>query len=49
MVEEMTAEDIQVLREREGVSQAVFARCLSVSTNYLSRLERGAKRQAARR
>ena len=43
-VEEMTAKDIQALREREGVSQAVFARCLNVTTNYVSQLERGAKR-----
>lgn len=43
-VEEMTATEIQDLREREGVSQAVFARCLNVTTNYVSQLERGAKR-----
>jgi len=42
-IEEMTATDIQALREREGVSQAVFARCLNVTTNYVSQLERGAK------
>jgi putative transcriptional regulator len=40
----MTAKDILSLREREGVSQAVFARCLNVTTNYVSQLERGAKR-----
>jgi putative transcriptional regulator len=43
-VEDMTGEDIQALREREGVSQAVLARCLNVTTNYISQLERGAKR-----
>lgn len=43
-VEEMTAKDVLALREREGVSQAVFARCLNVTTNYVSQLERGAKR-----
>jgi putative transcriptional regulator len=43
-VEKMTAKDILALREREGVSQAVFARCLNVTTNYISQLERGAKR-----
>ncbi len=43
-VEHMTGEDIQALREREGVSQAVLARCLNVTTNYVSQLERGAKR-----
>jgi putative transcriptional regulator len=44
VVEEMTAEDIQALREREGVSQAVFARCLNLTANYVSQLERGTKR-----
>ncbi len=43
-IEDMTADDIAALREREGVSQAVFARCLNVTTNYVSQLERGAKR-----
>lgn len=43
-IEDMTAKDILALREREGVSQAVFARCLNVTTNYISQLERGAKR-----
>ncbi len=44
MVEALSATDIQALREREGVSQAVFARCLNVTTNYVSQIERGAKR-----
>ena len=44
LVEDMSAEDIQALRRREGVSQAVFARCLNVTTNYVSQIERGAKR-----
>jgi putative transcriptional regulator len=43
-VEAMTAKDIRALRAREGVSQAVFARTLNVTTNYVSQLERGAKR-----
>ena len=43
-VEDLSATDIQTLREREGVSQAVFARCLNVTTNYVSQIERGAKR-----
>ena len=43
-VVDMTATDILALREREGVSQAVFAHCLNVTTNYISQLERGAKR-----
>lgn len=40
----LSAEEILALREREGVSQAVFARCLNVTTNYISQIERGAKR-----
>jgi len=32
------------LRERAGVSQSVMAKCLNVTTNYVSQLERGAKR-----
>jgi putative transcriptional regulator len=36
--------DIHALRQREGVSQAVFARCLNLTTNYVSQLERGTKR-----
>lgn len=43
-VEALTAKDIQALRKREGVSQAVFARCLNVTTNYVSQLERGEKK-----
>jgi putative transcriptional regulator len=36
--------DIQALREREGVSQAVLARHLNVGTKLVSDWERGAKR-----
>ena len=43
-VDEMTAQDIQKIREAEGVSQAVFALALNVTTNYISQLERGIKR-----
>ncbi|MGO8954119.1 MAG: helix-turn-helix domain-containing protein [Rhodomicrobium sp.] len=43
-VEELSSADIVALREREGVSQAVFARALNVTTNYVSQMERGAKR-----
>jgi putative transcriptional regulator len=43
-VDDLTAKDIQALRERAGVSQSVMARCLNVTTNYVSQLERGAKR-----
>jgi putative transcriptional regulator len=40
----MAPRGIQALRQREGVSQAVFARCLNLTTNYVSQLERGTKR-----
>ncbi len=43
-VEELSGRDIVALREREGVSQAVLARALNVTTNYVSQMERGAKR-----
>jgi DNA-binding transcriptional regulator YiaG len=36
----------QALREREGVTQSVLAHILNVTTNYVSQLERGAKRPA---
>jgi putative transcriptional regulator len=32
------------LREDAGVSQAVFARALNVTADYVSKIERGAKR-----
>ena len=43
-VEDMAPHDIHALRQREGVSQAVFARCLNLTANYVSQLERGTKR-----
>ena len=43
VVEPLSARDIQKLRSREGVSQAVFARCLNVTTTYVSQIERGEK------
>ena len=42
-VEPLTAKDIQRLRKKAGVSQAVFARCLNVTTTYVSQIERGEK------
>jgi putative transcriptional regulator len=45
-IEDLSAKQIQALRERAGVSQSVFARVLNVTTNYVSQLERGAKRPA---
>ena len=42
-IEPLSARAIQKIRAREGVSQAVFARCLNVTTTYISQLERGEK------
>ena len=38
---EVTAKDIVAIREREHMSQAVFARLLDVTTGTLSKWERG--------
>jgi putative transcriptional regulator len=43
-VEPMAAVEIQKLRQREGVSQAVFAHYLNVGTKLVSDWERGVKR-----
>jgi putative transcriptional regulator len=43
-VEDLTATDIVAMREKAGVSQAVFARALNVTPDYVSKIERGAKR-----
>jgi putative transcriptional regulator len=43
-IEAMSGEDIQTLRKREGVSQAVFAHHLNVRTKLVSDWERGVKR-----
>lgn len=40
----ITGEEIRKVREQAHLSQAVFARCLNVTTGYVSQLERGAKR-----
>jgi len=40
----MSGEDIRKLREDAHLSQAVFARYLNLTTDYVSKLERGAKR-----
>ncbi len=45
-VRPIRARDIRALRERERVSQAVFARYLNVSTGLISQWERGEKRPA---
>ncbi len=43
-VEQMSPERIRELREREKVSQAVFARYLNVSPGLVSQWERGLKK-----
>jgi putative transcriptional regulator len=40
----MSGEEIQALRQREGISQAVLARHINVGTKLVSDWERGAKR-----
>jgi putative transcriptional regulator len=42
-VRPLTAQEIRALREREGASQAVFARYLNVTTGLVSQWERGEK------
>ncbi len=42
-VRPLTPDEIRALREREGVSQAVFARYLNVTTGLISQWERGEK------
>jgi putative transcriptional regulator len=39
-------EEVRAIRENAGLSQAVFAALLNLTTGYLSELERGAKRPA---
>jgi putative transcriptional regulator len=39
----LTPAEIRALREREGASQAVFARYLNVTTGLISQWERGEK------
>ena len=42
-VRPLAPEEIRSLREREGASQAVFARYLNVTTSLISQWERGEK------
>ena len=42
-VKPISAEEIREVREQAHLSQAVFARCLNVTTGYVSQLERGTK------
>jgi putative transcriptional regulator len=43
-VQPLSPDEIRELREREGASQAVFARHLNVTTGLVSQWERGEKR-----
>jgi putative transcriptional regulator len=43
-VEDLSPSEIRALRERERASQAVFASYLNVTTNLVSKWERGQKR-----
>jgi putative transcriptional regulator len=43
-VEELSARDIVKMREKAGVSQAVFAQALNITTDYVSKIERGEKK-----
>jgi putative transcriptional regulator len=43
-VEKLSPRQIQALREREGVSQKVFARYLNVPVTLISQWERGERR-----
>ena len=42
-VENLSASEIAAVRKREGVSQAVFAKYLNVTTGLVSQWERGEK------
>lgn len=42
-VEPLTGAQIRKVRERAGLSQAVFARYLNLTVSYISQLERGDK------
>lgn len=48
-VRPMKPTDIRAIREREYLSQPVFARYLNVSKNLVSDWERASRRRAARR
>src|ERR1700731_4282616 len=43
-VRPLTVDEIRAVHEREGASQAVFARYLNVTTGLVSQWERGEKR-----
>lgn len=45
-IHDFTGEEIRALREREEVSQMVFAHYLNVTKDYVSKWERGEKKPA---
>ena len=45
-IHEFSAEEIRAMREREGVSQTVFAHYLNVTKESVSQWERGQKKPA---
>nr|WP_235525400.1 helix-turn-helix domain-containing protein [Photorhabdus heterorhabditis] len=47
-IESLSPEEIRFLREREHLSQPVFARYLNVSKNLISDWERGTKKTEGR-
>ena len=46
-VPDLTADEIRAIRDRTGVSQSVFAAYLNVTTNLVSKWERGLLRPTA--
>ena len=42
-VQPISGDEIRQVREQAHLSQAVFARCLNVTTGYVSQLERGTR------
>lgn len=43
-IDPISSEEIRMLRERQHLSQAVFASYLNLTVGYISQLERGVKR-----
>lgn len=43
-IHDFTPEQIRALREREEVSQSVFANYLNVTTDFISKCERGKRK-----
>lgn len=42
-IDPITSDEIRAMREREHLSQAVFAKYLNLTVGYISQLERGLK------